>query len=255
MLEKTNKMNELYQSLANVYHEIYQILFDYDEEFAFYDKHLKQNNIQSILEIGCGTGNLAKRLVEAKYAYLGIDLFQEMLDIATENAPNAKFMQADVQKFSTAKQFDCALITGRTISYLIDNQGLINALGAINKALKPNGLLMFDAIDAANLFLNIDEEKTDELFVVFGNNHYKRLSKSKRNLSTGWTWNWASEYYKKDVNGEYHKIGQDFSTLRAFIQAEVALFLKLSGFELVQVLPKKSYAWEDNFFIAKKYEL
>jgi hypothetical protein len=53
-------------------------------------------------------------------------------------------------------------------------------------------------------------------------------------------------------NSQYQEIGQDFSTLRAFIKDEVELFLKLTGFKLVDVLPKKSYAWDDNFFIAKK---
>jgi hypothetical protein len=26
----------------------------------------------------------------------------------------------------------------------------------------------------------------------------------------------------------------------------------LTGFELIDILPKKSYAWDDNFFIARK---
>lgn len=50
-------MSKLYTSLANVYHEIYQTLFYYDEEFKFYDEHLRNNVIKSVLELGCGTGN------------------------------------------------------------------------------------------------------------------------------------------------------------------------------------------------------
>ena len=111
---------------------------------------------------------------------------------------------------------------------------------------------MFDAIDAARLFLNFKKENKDELLVSFGNNHYKRLSESKRNMETGWTWNWSSIYYKLDEENKYQEIGQDFSILRAFTKDEIQLFLSLSCFELLEVLPKKSYAWDDNFFIARK---
>lgn len=245
-------MSKLYTSLAKVYHEIYQSLFNYDDEFAFYDTYLKKNKVKSVVEIGCGTGNLAKRLVTANYDYIGIDLFQEMLDIAIENSPKINFKQGDVRNFTLPETTDCVLITGRSISYLTGNYDILQALKCINKCLSPQGVLMFDAIDAAQLFLNFKEENKDELVVSFGDNHYKRISESIPNLSTGWTWDWSSVYYKLDKKQEYKEIGKDFSTLRAFTKDEVRLFLSMSGFELLEILPKKSYAWDDNFFIAQK---
>ncbi|WP_435355427.1 class I SAM-dependent DNA methyltransferase [Emticicia sp. SJ17W-69] len=245
-------MSKLYTSLAKVYHEIYQTLFNYDDEFAFYETYLQAHQIKSIVEIGCGTGNLAKRLVDANYEYLGIDLFQEMLDIATRNAPNASFTQGDVRNFSLPSTSDCFLITGRSISYLTTTYDILQSMDCIYKNLKPNGILMFDAIDAAQLFLDFKELKKDELIASFGENYYKRNSESKPNLKTGWTWDWSSVYYQLDSNQTYQEIGQDFSTLRAFTKDEVRLLLNMSGFELLEILPKKSYAWDDNFFIAKK---
>lgn len=245
-------MSKLYTNLANVYHEIYQTLFDYDQEFKFYDKHLQANQIRSVLEIGCGTGNLAKKIVAAGYDYLGVDLFDEMLTIARITAPTAKFCRADVRDLSFDKKFDCAIITGRTISYLIKNEDIESALICLNQSLNTNGILMFDAIDAFRLFNDFESDKLDTLTASFGNNHYKRLSKSKKNLTYGWTWDWESEYFIKNELEIYQKIGEDFSTLRAFLKEELSLFLRLAGFELVEILPKKSYAWDDNFYIARK---
>lgn len=245
-------MSKLYTSLAQVYHEIYQSLFDYDEEFVFYDKHFKANQIKSILEIGCGTGNLAKRIIASKYDYLGLDLFQEMLDIAKQNEPKAALFQADIRDFSLEQKFDCAIITGRSISYLIDNQGVADAFKCINDVLNKNGILMFDAIDASQLFVNFVADKEEIIYAKFGRNHYKRISKIKKNLQTGWTWDWRSDYFKENNEGEFDKIGEDFSTLRAFLKEEINLFLNLTGFKLLETLPKKSYTWNDNFFIAKK---
>ncbi len=245
-------MSKLYTNLANVYHEIYQTLFDYDEEFKFYDKHLKENKVKSVVELGCGTGNLAKRLHEAGYEYLGVDLFDEMLKIAKTTAPLAKFRQADARNFELQEKQDCVIITGRSISYLTTNIDLIEAFSCIANSLKQGGLLMFDAIDASKLFVGFNEEKRDTLLTSFGTKEYKRISKSRKNLQSGWTWDWESEYFIKNKTGEYEKIGEDSSTLRAFLQDELRLFFKITGFELVNLLPKKSYAWDDNFFIAKK---
>jgi 2-polyprenyl-3-methyl-5-hydroxy-6-metoxy-1,4-benzoquinol methylase len=61
---------------------MYEHIFDYDEEYRFYDLILKGNNCNKILEIGCGTGMLARRFLKNGYDYLGIDLYNEMLDIA-----------------------------------------------------------------------------------------------------------------------------------------------------------------------------
>jgi SAM-dependent methyltransferase len=213
-------MSKLYTNLANVYHEIYQTLFNYDEEFEFYDEHLKANKIESIIEIGCGTGNLAKRLITANYQYLGLDLFQEMIDIARQNAPKAQFVNGDIRSFKQTKKFDCAIITGRSISYLTENKGLIDGLKNINQLLNIGGLLMFDAIDASKLFLTFENEKVDELMASFKDNHYKRISNNRINLQNGWTWDWTSVYFKKNIDGFFEEIGNDFSTLRAFTQDE-----------------------------------
>ena len=42
----------LYSALAGVYHEMYQHVFDYDEEYAFYDDLLTECGCWKILEIG-----------------------------------------------------------------------------------------------------------------------------------------------------------------------------------------------------------
>jgi 16S rRNA A1518/A1519 N6-dimethyltransferase RsmA/KsgA/DIM1 with predicted DNA glycosylase/AP lyase activity len=54
-------MASLYQGkMAAIYDAMYQTFVDYDEEYAFYNAFI-QNNCKTILEIGSGTGNLAKR--------------------------------------------------------------------------------------------------------------------------------------------------------------------------------------------------
>jgi SAM-dependent methyltransferase len=208
--------------------------------------------IKSVLELGCGTGNLAKRIHDAGYDYIGIDLFDEMLTIAKSTAPKARFHQADARNFKLDEKQDCVIITGRSISYLTSNIDLIDTFTCISNNLKIGGLLMFDAIDASKLFVNFIDEKLETILVTFGSNEYKRISKSRKNLQSGWTWDWESAYFLKNQAGDYERIGEDLSTLRAFLQDELSLLFKITGFHLVNILPKKSYTWDNNFFIAKK---
>ena len=110
-------MTQLYSTLANIYHQMYQHIFDYDKEFGFYDAILKQNNCQEILEVGCGSGMLARRFINHGYEYFGVDLFNEMLDIARSEVQSDRFIQCDMRSLAFNNQFDAILITGRSIAY------------------------------------------------------------------------------------------------------------------------------------------
>lgn len=54
-----------------------------------------QHGLQ-VLDLGTGTGNLAKRFVDLGCAVWGVDFSNEMLIRAREKVPDAKFIQADI---------------------------------------------------------------------------------------------------------------------------------------------------------------
>ena len=249
-------MPNLYTQLASVYDEIYQTLFDYDKEYAVYQAFLSKHKAQSVLEIGCGTGHLAKRFIANGYNYMGLDLNQEMLDIAAaeivtrgKNTEGGYFQQADMRSFQLPNLYDAAFITGRTISYLLTNPDILACFQSIKRHLKPNGLLIFDAIDAVPLFSAFDKVEKSSLETIFGKNAYKRDSICRPNLSTGWTWDWSSVYFQKQ-EGQYLEIGRDFATLRSFIKDEMTLLLTMSGFTLLDIVDKETYTWQDAFYVA-----
>ena len=246
-------MPNLYTQLAGVYDEIYQTLFDYDKEYTVYSGFLSKHKAQSIVEIGCGTGHLARRFLANGYEYIGLDLNQEMLDIAAQNTfytEGVSFQQADMRDFHLQKKYDAALITGRTMSYLLTNQDILACFQSIKRCLKPNGVLIFDAIDATPLFSEFWKVENSTLETTFGQNAYKRTSVCKPNLTTGWTWDWISTYFQKK-NNNYVEIGNDFATLRAFTKDEMTLFLTMSGFKLLDIVDKETYTWQDAFYVAQ----
>src|SRR5215472_14426807 len=54
----------------------------------------------SVLEVGCGSGRLARALANAGYAVLGVDASPPMVELARKHAPAARF---EVRSLPTGK--------------------------------------------------------------------------------------------------------------------------------------------------------
>lgn len=224
-------MTQLYSTLASIYHEMYRHVFDYDKEFSFYDSILKSNKCNKILEIGCGSGMLAERFLKNGYDYLGLDLFNEMLDIARAEIKSDPFIQCDMRNLSFNQEFDSVLITGRSISYVTDNRGLMDTFTGIHKSLKDKGLFVFGVFEANGIFDNFqDFEQNFDL----GHKKIRRISKLKKNFETGWTHDWYAKYIIEEngIISEY----DDLTTLRSFTKDEIVLFMKLTDFKIKEII-------------------
>ena len=224
-------MTQLYSTLANIYHDMYQHVFDYDKEFEFYDTILKQHSCNKILEVGCGSGMLARRFIRNGYDYLGLDLFNEMLEIARLEVKSDKFIQCDMRNLTFNKQFDAVMITGRSISYVVDNRGILDTLKGVYESLVDNGLFVFDIFESNGIFDSFDDFEQN---IEHGNRKIKRISKMKLNLSTGWTYDWFAKYII-DEGGKTSEF-EDLTTLRTFTKDEIMLFLKLTGFMIEDLI-------------------
>lgn len=248
-------MSSLYKELSGVYEAMYQTFINYDEEFAFYSSILNKYNCNNVLEVGCGTGHLAEKFIQNNFNYTGIDLSEEMLAIACKKYPGYSFLKADMRNFTLNSKTDSAIITGRTISYLITNEDVYNAFTFINKNLSTGGIICFDCIDASKFIPLISEGKKVVHKAEWENKKYKRESNWKINFSQSWTFDWRSVYFEEKGNGLSEKIGEDQSTIRSFTKDEINLFLTLSGFEIKEIIDRPSYAFDTFVTVAKKLKL
>ncbi len=100
-----------------------------------------------VVDLGCGSGILAKELCDAGYRVLGFDLSPAMIDIARERVPTADFR---VRSFLSAKLPQCAAVTaiGEILNYLFDQRNTERALALffrrVHDALDAGGLFIFD---------------------------------------------------------------------------------------------------------------
>ncbi|MDH5462616.1 MAG: class I SAM-dependent methyltransferase, partial [Candidatus Bathyarchaeota archaeon] len=60
-----------------------------------------------VLDLGCGTGlPYARILVEKGFDVLGVDLSGEMVKVASENVPEASFVQLSMNEMTYRDEFD-----------------------------------------------------------------------------------------------------------------------------------------------------
>ena len=244
-------MSNLYGNLSEVYQAMYQTFMDYDAEYAFYSHILTKYARQNVLEVGCGTGNLAGRFLQDGFGYCGLDNSEDMLRIAKRNH-NAAFLQGDMRHFTLTNHIDAAIITGRTLSYLITNQDVSDAFSAIRNNLTDGGLICFDFIDANRFIPAINTDKTIVHRANFGTRQFSRDSFWRVNLAQSWLFDWKSVYYELDDTQNWLKIGEDNSTIRAFTKNEIELFLTLTGFKIREIIDRPSYAFDTFVMIATK---
>ena len=100
-----------------------------------------------IIDLGCGSGILARELVAAGYRVLGIDHSPAMIAIAREKAPGADFQTGSCLNAEIPR---CVAVTaiGEIFSYLFDrgnnSRSLLKLFHRVYGALERGGLFVFD---------------------------------------------------------------------------------------------------------------
>lgn len=245
-------MSNLYTSLAEVYEAMYQSFINYDEEYNFYNGILLKYQCKSVLEIGCGTGNLASRFAKHQFEYVGLDMSDDMLGIAKKNNPGVHFIKGDMRSLDLREQVASCIITGRTVSYLVTDKDIYDTFSAINKNLNAAGIICFDFIDAGKFIPFIDPDKKIIHKANFKNKKYHRDSYWSVNKTQSGAFNWTSVYFEENATGGLMKIGEDNSTVRAFNKDEMINFLQHTGFQIKEIIERPSYAFDTFVIVAEK---
>lgn len=237
--------------MAAIFDAMYQTFIDYDEEYEFYNTLIQEKKCNSILEIGSGTGNLAKRFQENNQNYLGLDYSQSMIDIAQERNKNSIFIQGDMRNFVLDNPVDAIIITGRSTSYLTNNEDVIDTFESVYKNLSSNGILIFDFIDANRFIPFVKENQTILHEAAYEGIKYIRESHWETTPMENFMLDWSAQYYKI-VDNEKEILLDDFSTVRVFTLNEMQLFLYLNNFEIIKTIDRKTYAYDTYVIMARK---
>lgn len=97
-----------------------------------------------LLDLCCGTGQVAGALAARGFEVTGLDASREMLRHARQNAPGVRFVRADARSFRVASPYDAVVSTFDSLNHILTLGELLRVFGNVRRALRPAGLFFFD---------------------------------------------------------------------------------------------------------------
>lgn len=158
----------------------------------------------SVLDAGCGSGLLARKLLAAGFGVQGIDASPAMIALAREHAPEATFEVIALP--AELPPADAVVSTGHVLNYLDSADAIASALRDLARAVRPGGLVAIDLMterfaaqrDAAPLHAQVTDEwvlvarfsrpaprRFDRVITVFRRVHgaWRRSDEQHRNIT------------------------------------------------------------------------
>jgi SAM-dependent methyltransferase len=135
----------IYDPFAAIYDRHWGTMFLDDARQGIHNVFLPLLRPQArILDLCCGTGQMAQWLGACGFQVTGLDGSSEMIRHARQNAPQAEFVIADARTFHLPARFDAAVSAFDSLNHLPNEDALLQAFRNVLEALTPSGLFFFD---------------------------------------------------------------------------------------------------------------
>ena len=222
---------EAYTGFATVY-DRYMDNIPYDDWAHNIKVLFEKYNMpmEIVCDLGCGTGQMTRRLKEMGYDMIGIDVSYDMLmeAMSQEDSDGILYLCQDMRSFELYGTVGAVISLCDSMNYLADKDELLQVCKLANNYLDPKGLFIFDI-------------KTDS--------YYKKLGTGTiaENREEG-SFIWENEYnpdtrdnyyyltiYEENEEGTFDRFEEEHMQ-HAFTVNEVKDAIKESGLELLQVL-------------------
>ena len=207
------------------------------EFLDFYRRQIKRHG-EPVLELACGTGRLTIPLAEDAVDITGLDLFEEMLDLAKKKASDRgvkiPLIQGDMRRFDLGKKFSFIFIPAQSLSHLHTRNEVEDCLSCVRGHLTKGGRLL---IELFNPSLSLLSRNSDEPYTL-GDRPFElpdgtdRVFISCRAHYDSATQVNAIEFiYRHEKNDEVRTLSFE---MRQFYPQEIDALLSYNGFEIEQ---------------------
>jgi len=136
----------MYTRSAAFYDAIYSFK-NYAAEAAMIDSIIRTRKLSSgnrLLDVACGTGRHIQELRARGYDADGVDLDENLLEIARARNPGAPFHLADMTDFDLGSTYDVVTCLFSAIGYVVTVERLRRAISSLARHLSPGGVVLVE---------------------------------------------------------------------------------------------------------------
>lgn len=216
-----------YNDFAYIYDQLMKPDVDYNKWVDYIENIFSRygKDVNLIADLACGTGNFTVPLAQRGYDMIGVDISDDMLNVARDKAKDKEILFlnqsiTDIDLYGTADVFLC-MIDG--FNYILAPQSLCEAVKKIRTCfLEKDGLFIFD-ISSRHKLKNVIGNNTfvyneKDIFYTWQNRYIKSKNISDMYLNF---------FVKK--NNAYQRF-EERHLQRAYSQKEIEYIFKKAGF-------------------------
>jgi SAM-dependent methyltransferase len=96
-----------------------------------------------LLDVACGTGRHIEYL-KVDFDVEGLDISEELLELARQRNPEVLFHQADMTQFELGRQFDIVTCLFSSIGYVRTTENLVRAISSMAQHVVPGGVVLVE---------------------------------------------------------------------------------------------------------------
>ncbi|RKI30715.1 class I SAM-dependent methyltransferase [bacterium 1xD8-6] len=137
---------DIYGGFASVY-DLFMDNIPYDDWFRYVKMLLEKKGIDRgiVVELACGTGEMAERLCGAGYDVIGVDLSEEMLAAAREKCSDkVLLLHQDIRELDLYGSASAMVCVCDGMNYICTEEELQQVFGRAYTFLEKQGVLIFD---------------------------------------------------------------------------------------------------------------
>ena len=189
------------------------------------------NNIESVLDLGCGTGAMTFALHGRGYDMIGVDLSVDMLSVAREECYDREisdilWLLQDMRSFELYGTVGATVCCLDGINHLTGKGDIDNCFRTVHNYLDPDGLFIFD-VNTPHKFESFYADKDyileDEGVTVCWQNEYDK----KKGLC-----NFYLSVFEELENGLWQR-SDEVVRERCYTREELSSALERAGFEIL----------------------
>ncbi len=142
-------MTEVFGTLYGSCYDTFYATKDYEAECDLLEAAFERfgdGPIESVLDLGCGTGGHALPLSRRGYRVTGVDRAAEMLATARRKVASdgPEFVEGDLQSLDLGRSFDACLMMFAVLGYQAEEGAALAGLRTAGRHLRPGGLFACD---------------------------------------------------------------------------------------------------------------